>query len=222
MWKPVVPTTEKGAPASTYDRGEGAPAGTTRRQQQIQAGAPPAGINQRSTGNRYLDMYYAGTAAQEKFMKGLPEGQAPIQVIRGNRVSWWSPTTEKEYKTKLEAAHGVEHAPEMVRLLQKEKGEADSKEGRFKFYKMVDPNTFQETLVAGDTVTGQQIPSNQLPPDVQAAIELYPRFMGMTPEQQDEVMNGLKDNPRQRELLIQMIRQLGEQQAKAKAKKGGR
>jgi hypothetical protein len=215
---PGVSTVEKGAPASTYDRGEGAPAGTTRLQQQIQAGTPPAGINQRSTGNRYLDMYYAGTAAQEKFMKGLPEGQAPIQVIHGNRVSWWSPTTEKEYGTKLEAAHGVEHAPEMARLMLKEKGEAMPKEGRYKFYKLEDPKTFKETLVAGDTVTGQQIPSNQLPPDVKAVMAIYPNFMKLNPEEMDQEL--AKMSAKQRELLIQMVQQAGEEQAKAR--KGGR
>lgn len=208
---PAVPTTETGAPASTYDRGEGAPTGTTRLQQQIQAGIPPAGMGQRTTGNRYLDMYYAGAAAQQKYLGGLPEGQAPIEVLRGTQRTFFSPTTKKEYGTELEAAFGQAHKPEMARLIAKETAAAKHRPYPYQFEKLTDPKTFEEKIVALDPNTGAQLTGNQIDPDVQAAMEVSSGFERLSEDEQDEKMKNMK-NARQRQLLIQIIRQLAQEQ----------
>lgn len=213
---PVVPTTEKGPPASTYDRGEGAPTGTTRRQEQITAGIPPGGIQQQSTGNRYLDMYYAGTAAQNKYLAGLPEGRAPIEVLRGTKQSFWSPATEKEYKTKLEAAFGVAHEPEMARLTAKEIAAAKQRPYPYEFVKTTNPD-WTETVNVGDPNTGQlfgpQAQGAAGNTELQAAQAMLPIFKKMERKQKQAIMSHM--SKAQREYLIQ----LAEEDEKPKKKK---
>jgi hypothetical protein len=207
---PVVPTTEKGAPASTYDRGEGAPAGTTRLQQMVGAGAPASSMRQIPGRNKYLDMYYAGAAAQQKFLRGLPDEQAPVEVIRGTERTFFSPTTKKEYGTPIEAAHGVEHAPEMVRQIEREAAEAKQQRFPFKAFKVTDPTTFEEKIKVVDPNTGKVLDDTSIDPDLQAVQARYPSFMQMSPEQQEQEMANM--TTRQRKMLIQIIRQLAEEQ----------
>jgi len=157
---PTVETVERGAPRSTYDRGEGAPTGATRTQAAAATGTapPPVGTNVPAR-NRYLQMYYAGADAQDKFLSGLPTGRAPIEAIRGTKRSYWSPTTEKEYGTKLEAAFGVEHKEVAAKAGAKSKQQFELTKERIKaqkpaeIHRVTDPETLKEELKIFDPNT---------------------------------------------------------------------
>jgi hypothetical protein len=208
----VVPAAEAGAPASTYDRGEGAPTGTTRLQSAAATGtAPPA---KRSTGNRYLDMYYADPTVQKRYLQGLPVGQAPIETIRGTKRQHWSPTTEKEYGTALEAAFGVEHKEEMAKATARSEQQFELAKERIKARKPIqfkeagiDPETQEVKFKALDPNTGKEVANDA---DVNAVKQRLNSFLALSPEAQEAELAKMPD--RQRILLIQLIRQLGEQQ----------
>lgn len=200
--RPGVPTVETGAPASTYDRGEGAPTGTTRAASAI------------STGNRYLDMYYAGAKAQNKYLGKLPPGQAPIETIRGTKRAYWSPTTGREHATALEAAYGVDHKEEAAKAAARSKQQHELAKERIKARKPIefkeagiDPETQAVIYDAYDPNTGKKVTDDA---DVDAIKQKFNSFIALSPEQQDAEL--AKMPSKQRLLLIQMIRQLGEQQ----------
>jgi hypothetical protein len=150
--KPLVPTAEAGAPASTYDRGEGAPTGATRGQ----AATP--------TGNRYWDIYAAGADAREKFVEGLPADRRPIETIRGTERTYWSPRTKQgKYGTALEAAFGVRHKQEAATAAANAKQRTELLKERikarkpFEVHRVIDPDTGKETLRVFDQNTGKFI-----------------------------------------------------------------
>jgi hypothetical protein len=60
---------------------------------------------------RYFDMAQMSLEEREKYLNSLPEGQRPIQTIRGNKEGWYSPGMSKEFATIPEAMSGVEGRP---------------------------------------------------------------------------------------------------------------
>lgn len=68
--------------------------------------APPPGPYE---GNRYWDMAAKNPMAQQNFLDSLPQATSPVQLIRGNQMSYWSPVSKQEYQTPLEAAFAQKH-----------------------------------------------------------------------------------------------------------------
>lgn len=60
---------------------------------------------------RYYDMANMSLEQREAFLNSLPEGQRPIQTIRGNKEGWYNPALSKEFATIPEAMSGIEGRP---------------------------------------------------------------------------------------------------------------
>ena len=60
---------------------------------------------------RYMDMANMSLEQREQFLNSLPEGQRPIQTIRGNREGWYNPALSQEFGSIPEAMSGVEGRP---------------------------------------------------------------------------------------------------------------
>jgi hypothetical protein len=61
--------------------------------------------------NRALEMAGWDLAKRNAYLDSLPEGQRPIQTIRGNREGWYNPSLSKEFSGLPEALSGVEGRP---------------------------------------------------------------------------------------------------------------
>jgi hypothetical protein len=125
----------------------GAPTGNTA----LSGQPPPAQAAQTPAQNRYMEMYNAGTAAQEKFFNSIPAANQPIETIRGVPGSasgkadpnakmqrgFWSPVHQNpnnpatgEYGTKLEAAMGKSHGEEMGLKIEADKNKTELEKTR--------------------------------------------------------------------------------------------
>jgi hypothetical protein len=60
---------------------------------------------------RYMDMANMSLEQREQFLNSLPEGQRPIQTIRGNREGWYNPALSQEFGSIPEAMSGVAGRP---------------------------------------------------------------------------------------------------------------
>lgn len=208
---PTAPTQETGAPRSTYARAEGAPYGADLSAQRAPS-AQRASLTQRpsaprSRTNRYLDMYYAGQPTQQKFLKGLPEGQAPIETIRGTKRAYWSPTTTREYATPLEAAFGTTHKEQVERAAGEAKTALEMAKARKRpETKLIAVERGDGSQVVYDSAKGRFMApddKSRINPDFRAVEQLLPEFTKRSPEEQDEMFK--KMPARQREILLQII-----------------
>jgi hypothetical protein len=74
---------------------------------------------------RYFDMAQMSLEQREKYLNSLPEGQRPIQTIRGNKEGWYSPGMSKEFATIPEAMSGVEGRPTLKSEMGREEEARD-------------------------------------------------------------------------------------------------
>ena len=74
---------------------------------------------------RYFDMANMSLEQRESYLNSLPEGQRPIQTIRGNREAWYSPGMSKEFDTIPEAMSGVEGRPTLKSEMGREEEARD-------------------------------------------------------------------------------------------------
>lgn len=75
---------------------------------------------------RYMDMAKMSLEQREAYLNSLPVGQRPIQVIRGNTESWYSPGMSREFATIPEAVSGIQGRP----TYQSEEERAERAAGR--------------------------------------------------------------------------------------------
>ena len=74
---------------------------------------------------RYFDMAQMSLEQREAYLNSLPEGQRPIQTIRGNKEGWYSPGMSKEFATIPEAMSGVEGRPTLKSEMGREEEARD-------------------------------------------------------------------------------------------------
>lgn len=60
---------------------------------------------------RYYDMAGISLEQRNAMLDAMPEGQRPIQTIRGNREGWYNPALSREFSGISEALTGVEGRP---------------------------------------------------------------------------------------------------------------
>jgi hypothetical protein len=173
--------------------------------------------NKYNTGNRYLDMAYAGSDELQKYVQGMPESDRPVDLIRGTQRSFYDPRSQREYGTMAEAAYGVSR-PEMMEqyaidapMQSKERMAIMEMMGRgekgqeFTYQKMSDPATGQDYLIKlskdGQVVenlgTGQDIQKRIDPVQVaQFQNEWLPQLMTAaqtSPEEYQKVRNKMPE-----------------------------
>ena len=74
---------------------------------------------------RYFDMAQMSLEQREQYLNSLPEGQRPIQTLRGNKEGWYSPGMSKEFATIPEAMSGVEGRPTLKSEMGREEEARD-------------------------------------------------------------------------------------------------